>query len=626
MSLLGPVGICAYSGANLNIAETETIGLDMTAVWDQAGRTIIYVRTTLTIRTVVYSSNIGDVDNTIATLRQALMTPCGPLVWSGKGGGTITANVVGNPSRDVMYGPKPQYFRVSKIHQLASAIEWQVVVCLPFQCVMPDYQGMPLEVNFKLGFRIDESGWTTRTYSGHMIIAVTRDSPTEIALSDNADDYRNLIVPDPLTNFRRMNQDYTVDEAKSRLDFTVVDQEMGRNIPPPGIISVKASDEHSTSGLGMSKCKGTISASYELQKGTDSSVARAHFLALVNDRLGAMRAEIALANTAEGNPGAKIMCFPNGYTVSEPDIFGKTECRFTAPYQFALPISLANLLYSTGLWRLSPGLPPAAVPTTWSQWSASLQGVFGNQGRGLAQLGFSNDDEIIIDLCLGQPPEPTVSTLTQGVPNQPILKQAQLVNPPPDPINSFFLYESTISLVTADGTIEQKPLAMGAIANLSGPDGVQGNFGNSIGYVPNQPQSLGVIPPTIIQQRCNQSNQIVLSGRCLRYGLPPNAPQLVSIGGVPCTPMTMEGDGFAQETVGNVGFPVYMGQWQLRWVIPSAPSVLPSAPNPYLDGSTTLNGNTIVLSSVDNTANESTSPNSSSTLRSASGITNANFG
>lgn len=628
MSILGAVGVCTYNGINLNQAETLTTGYSQKPVYDAARRTVVYLETTLTIRFVVYSALLGGVDANINAMKNALMRPAGALDWSSKGGGTLQANLPGGAAKDVNYGPMPQSFRiVGTPHQLKTECEWSVLVSLP-ECQNAVYQGMPLELNYELAIIVDESGWSTRTYTGHLVIPATRSSVTSTKLQDNADLYLNQLVPASLPGFRRQSQPRKLNYAKTRLDLTVVDTEMATNIPPTGTIDCKASMELSSAGgKYMTVYNGTLTADYELAKGTTADGAFQAFLALWEDRRAALEqflqnlqanppagaaaaagkpavaanpggfkaflgkignvlgsidpaAAILLRQTGlngtKNNGGANtgtqggagqeesFLVRECGFSASEPDIYGKPHARFTL--NFAVWGSFGFV--TGGLFCPVPG-------SNWQTWSQSIPAF---KNRGTAGLTFQNSQDAIIDLCL-QPPSISKLTSIQQPKTTSTLKGFPTQSPVP-PTLSYMQFENAIFEECNDGTIGHRPLLSQSSPSTGGLNTPSG------------------VPTTVIQQRNVSSMYVIMIGSATRLAYPIIAPTLTAVGSVIAIPANRPGDGFIQAITGNMGAPVYSAQWKLRYMLPQTPATITPPPHPYFStiASNSSGGTTSTLS------------------------------
>src|SRR5262249_37622958 len=152
-----------------------------------------------------------------------------------------------------------------------------------------------MEWNYRLSFDVDTSGYTKRTYSGHLRIPQTRKSVDDHTLSDQADAYRELINPPLLVGFRRTPGTFVLSEDKCRLDFPIVDQEIGPTYPPPGVVEVSMSHEVATDRVYKGMWTATLSATYEVARNVDRATPMRYFLATALDR-----AQAALAVPFKG--------------------------------------------------------------------------------------------------------------------------------------------------------------------------------------------------------------------------------------------------------------------------------------------------------------------------------------
>lgn len=82
--------------------------------------------------------------------------------------------------------------------------------------------------------------------SGLARIPQTRKTPDSRTVEFSSDEVRERILPDIPKDFRRTGRTFDVDESRNVLTFSVTDEELPPNIPPPGIVEVSAShDIHS---------------------------------------------------------------------------------------------------------------------------------------------------------------------------------------------------------------------------------------------------------------------------------------------------------------------------------------------------------------------------------------------
>lgn len=569
---LQPLGSCSYNGYAFS-AHMETAALKGTPMYDQAGRTVVYTQWMLTIRDKIGAAPGDTLDATIEDARQRLLIPGGALFYSGKGFGQLTINTA-NPGvdnvKDVLWGPKPRSFDYRILgRDLGGEITWTVEVNIP-QCEDAIFQLQLMERAFTVSWDIDKSGYTRRTINGYIRIPSTRPDIASRVLSDNADKYRHLITFDTPSNFRRIPGNFSIDEAKTRLDFSIVDEEMPPNIPPPGVIEVSAS--HSVQSDGMpalsTRWTNTVSASYEMAKDARKETAYAYFLQLLTSRI--------LAAKENGTVG-----LVTSISLAESEIYGRKTANFTANYWFT--VDKKKILKASGLWQPVPN-------SDYHAWKQSLALIFSKQGRGYAQLQFANDDDLIVDLC-AQGGEALAAAGTGPADNVAAVSAEEFQNVYPDPDAGYVYYTIAARIDLDDQVVEMKPLPLGPIQSAEGTaitltDPAAGqsagspvqdpSFGNILhgktdDFTLPYPAGMQLSMP---QQRAAPSVSITLLGRALRAGWPINAPSLALVGGVKPIPANIEGRNyFWKDIIRNwFGVPVMAAQWSLRWVLPTMPN------------------------------------------------------
>lgn len=565
------LGTCTYKssvGTYTFSAAMETQSLRGRYHRDAANRTTVYTSWTLTIKDYVVAAPGQTIDTAVQSARNILSEPGGILTYNGKGFSAL--NINGGPVKDVAWGPLPEEldFRI-RGRDRAAVIVWTVTVNLPEMCVTPAYSFAILEMNFDVNWSLDASVYTTRTISGHLIIPQTRTAPGSRTLNDNADNYRSKIVPTVPFGFRRKGSSVKLDASKCRIDFSFTDEEMVRYAPPPGIIEISAS--HSISG-GLPNPQGnqwfgTIRATYEVAKDQTLSNVFVYFMRLVRYRTAAA---FSYGTDGSGRQTAQS-CFITNFSFEE-DIYSRGRSALSASYSFLS--GLGSILQASGLW---------AEPTDadHSVWRASLgNSMFNPSGRGFAGLGFSNSEDVLVDLCSQQ----TRTLSTKGPPKPPPGNQIlNFVNTYPDPDGSWIDYRISAHVEPDDQVVELKPLPPGKVNDQTPPltvtlqtggfktppDGAK--IANNIGaFTPDYPTGKILTTP---QQRVQPSLSLYLVGQALRAGYPINPPDLVSIGGVGLVSANRPGrEGFRWGVIANCyGVPVVGAVWRQRYVLPQSP-------------------------------------------------------
>jgi hypothetical protein len=591
-------GTLHYNGYTFN-EKTETVALSMRPVYDHAGRTVLYLLFSITVRTVI--TGVAGTDAEVGRIRRQLTRPAGRLNYDGRGFGGLLVNVGAGP-KDVVWGPRPQELSWKPLgRNLAGELTWRVDVALP-DCDNAAYQFRPLEFSFSVTHDVDK-GYTRRTIAGYLRIPQTRRGATDRRLSDSPDYYRERIAPPLLPGFRRSYGPWTVNEAKDRLDWSIVDDELRGAVPPPGVVEASLSHEVSTTTAGLTLWTGTIAGEYELAKFANPLLAVRYFMAVCKERI--FNTARAVGKNASG-------IIPVAFKMTEPDAYAENRAKFMLGYTFVQPVK--DILRAASLWRPVPG-------SDWRLWALSLQNTaFGP--RGYAHLEFAAEDDRIIDLCdpspyigtlgaghggIGSLPRPGVAVPIPAVPALPDIQEGILRNfPTPAPASSWIYYESELWLETDQANTPIRPLPIRKASEALLRAGT--------GLVPGQKQSFwdvladatmpiagfindlkggkavlaGVTTPNDLANGTHHRGApvcyVYLRGRAARAGFPVPIPLIRDVAGVKPVPACRldRGEGFGQGVYKGVGVPLYTGSWNLRYYLPEVPRHLPVPPNPIL--------------------------------------------
>lgn len=530
-----------YGGYTFSVM-SETTGIQGTPVYDPAGRTIAYWVWSITIRDIIQNDTEGasqDVDDAIVELTK----PAQALYYVDAGMKNLRINVSGQ--KDVVWGPKPQMISVKpKGDGNAVEITWNVQVALPeFGVTVPG--GKPMMFNYSLSTSISRAGISRRTYTASLQIPLTRTSPNSRALTDNADRFLEEINPPLIPGFRRGDRQRSLDEAKTKLTYTLVDEELpSTNVPPPGCVDATAEHSIETDSFAMLTWTGSITANYELVKGLTREVAVSYFTELAADRL----------KTAQKNAQA-LAVIPTRLSIREANLYGVPSIHFALNYKYTTTIK--NLLESHGLFRPVPG-------SDWQKWATSLQNTAWAP-RGLAGLKFDNSHDAIVDL--GSPKEqlPLPARTRIGTGQFGINLTNLFEKPSAD--KSWVMYENSIQITHLDEVSVLKKLPATAL-KIAGAS-VLALTGPINGYIT---PYVGPAAEVVVQKRAEPTYVAILTGKALRAGYPVPTPLLTQVGGVAATPANLEGFGFASKVAGNwSGVPLVGAHWRLRYVLAGRP-------------------------------------------------------
>jgi hypothetical protein len=643
MSALPDIGGISYNGFVFPV-ETETTDVSVKPVYDQAERTVTASRFSLTIRTIINADSYLALENTLEAIVVRLTHPAKPFAYRGRGL-PITINVFGG--RDVNWGPKPRVISFKPLGGGRTAeLTWTVDVEIP-TCYAAAYSG-PMEFNFSLAYEVARNGSTTRTYSGHVRVANNRAGTNSRLPTDSADYYRDQIYPDLLPGFRRVPGGFTLSTDRSTLEFRVVDEQFGPNIPPQGIVEVSAEHSVSNSPQSYYTWTGTISATYEVARNgaaTENDALNA-FGRLCKDRIGYTLWRMgqgtspppppppsqggqfstspgvwkppeananplppgvpqpgSLQTTSAKSPTRTVL--PVKFDFAEPEIYGPSiKCRYSLTYSI-IGVPIGEIMGISGMWRPVPD-------GDWRLWAASMGNVLGPRGH--AQLIFDVREDTIVDLCRPAIPE---TDLAQRAGNRTIWARPWLENlgvfRPPTQDSSWISYKNTFRIETDDGTIPVTKLPKKSVprgfdvVRVITTDGKTRDIpANEAGsFVAQNPGSAiyaqtpasfiaqyalnvaGVAAELCSVQKRTPSVAIYMTGEALRLNFPIACPELKDAGGVVPEPASRKnmGEGFWTGVVGNAGWPVVGAQWNLRYILAEMPKEKVELPPNPLEGS-----------------------------------------
>ncbi len=541
-------GTCSYNGYTFDGA--RTIKVQSEPARDEANRTVIYVKHTVTVDAYI----AGSVDLTMETIRRALTHDGQQFIFINEGFGTnlIVNGPQGSGMRDVMWGPKTNLIAWESVgDNQACHVVWQVTVCVP-ECINASYTGI-MALNFDINYDIDEMGDTTRTIAGYVQIAQTWNG-TNRTPTDTADAYWEKIKPEAPNGFHRKKSRH-LSKDKSRLDFTIVDREIPSNNPyPAGATFIEG--RHSvrwTRGNHATGYRNVISMRITPRKGFTGSVAWAIFVAIVQKRLKAAITakrwfvidDISVEEDIFGRPCSFNIGWQNLSTVKELIGDASADPKDAEAVGKEARNVIGNLLSNNSLFQ--------PIGTNWQQWKQSLA-LDTFAPRGHAGLSNSNYNDAIVDLCGGA--KTLVAELGATV-TQAKTATASLQNVTPPRENSWINFKNDIVPEQHNLSVQHAPLQ--EVPSQGGQNYPSGNN------------------PAIIQVRGAPHYVYYMTGHCTRAGYPIDRPSITSIGGQAVTPY---GKGRFRTWCHGVffGLPVYKAIWHLAYVT-TDPIQNPNAPD-----------------------------------------------
>ncbi len=508
MALLPNFSQVVYNGFRFPV-ETETTGFKADPQYDGADRSVIYVRYTITIRSLIrpshftfenpYDPDVLDrtIDGDMEILRKRLNIPGGHFVYNDKGFGEFELNQPGRDfvddddenslrrfsqdPQDVAWGPKPRSWTWKPIgNDRAAWLEFTIEICVP-ECRFSEdddyedadfdaletairkgvYAGKLLAFNFSINIDIDKSGYTVRTYSGYIEIPMTRITVTDRTLPDIADAYYQRVLPPLPENFRRTKRNRVLSQDKRRLDFNITDEEIPV-IPQENVVECDATHVIKCNPMEMVQWYGTISATYEITKQLPRIAAARRFWELCTSRTDrANLLQVMPVWNDEPNAAKRaalkakysgIGCLPLAYSFEE-NIFDKKD-RFTFTYSFVN--SLEDIVISSALWTPIPSSTVPNAPVTHQLWAVSLS-TTAFADRGNIKLEVDSTEDAILSVCDTEE-ESLPETETHELNQLPATTGFLSFFPPPTQASSWVDYKTTIGVEFETGKILQNPL------------------------------------------------------------------------------------------------------------------------------------------------------------------------
>lgn len=525
-----PYGTFSYNGLSLSEG-TDSIDVKSEKVRDDADRTVIHQRITITWSGVLAAPSGSNVQSDLTLLRQKLSQDGKVLIFKDKGfGEDLIVNSPTNPVKDVNFGPKTEIMSWKSLGgSQAAKVTWSVTVCVP-ECCCGDAERFTgvMAINYSVSHSYSLRGTLTRSYSGYIQIAMTRAADNTIP--DSADRYRNHFSPEPPLGFTRTH-DWTLSLNKARVDFTIVDTEIESPNPYPSkVISISGRHRMSWSRREASRYYNSINVSIDRAVDLSGPTAYLIFLQIVQQRLFTAKQQ-------------KSYPFIMDLEVEE-DLFGY-PCEFSLRYRMLG--CLKDVIAETGLWSPIQG-------TSWAQWKASLaNSMFSTFGT--SNIGHLPSHDVIIDLCSSQSAAIDIAAF-KPVPDAGPSMAVTNDKPPKDV--SWIQYDAQL-IPYRRRTVVQQQISQSADIDQSSDISSSADFD----YGPSGGTS------DIIQEGGQSKHGVIFKGRAVRAGHKISRPKITAIGGQTAVE---RGSAHRLRNVGDFfGQNVYQLDWIIDYAVPNSP-------------------------------------------------------
>ena len=580
--------LCEYNGWTASPA-AYTSAFSVKPQLDPSGRTVTHATYTITVTDyIVPETLVGDptTDPLVEDAVARLSRNAGVFRFRGRGFGDLDINTNRNP-RDVKWGPlvrdiSCKTIGAGRVVELTATFEFNIVNC------DDGLSAGVLAFTFTIGYDIDSFGYTTRNYQSILTIAQTRKSVGDRTLTDTADSFREKTVPPVPPNFKPGTRTFNLSADKCTLTTSVQHIQMPPTAPPQFV--VEASAEHSYQSTSLGSWSGTISATYDVDRGADARWAVLAFRALVRERVRRAK-EMVIGEgldfgvLAKLGPslvaGNNVSIIPYSGSAAEANIYGRLQVRLSLSYT-AVGIGFSEILARGGLWTPIP----VEAGGRWKEWAASVPLTF--SPRGHAVMEFRPNDDAIVDLCgKSEPKTPPVkqtSSQNERVAALELLKAGLAVQrgvdasavlgifPTPQAANSWLAYQCSATVHANTGrvlgtTLPDTPLST---------DGQQANSQWDVmrTFPVSAPAGGSAFPPlrgalesegggAFVQQRVKPTLFVTISGVALRAGYEIPVPELTKVNGK--TPVLVGTPMFKQCVVAQASVPIVRAEWSLTY-------------------------------------------------------------
>lgn len=358
-------------------------------VYDDSRRTVKYTRYTMNVRCVFLENTQALMEASMLQVQTLLAEPAKLLTIRGLGTAFNTIDY------DLDGGPRPLDITCTPLSQIGFEVSWTVEFAVK-RCGLGSISRSEmafLAFNFDTSWQNDFEGLPTRTISGHVEIAHRRSgkgTKTYKHVVDEVRDSITIIVP---IGYRRVTNVWRENQAKTRLDFMVVDEAQPGDYLPEGCTRADGeftfeSGTGAPGGGGFAQATATLTMSVRTAPDQPRSLAGNIFLQ------AAITKQVAMQSAMANRVGTVL---PARLRVSAGKYDRARESNFSMSW--ILTKCLNDMMKAAGIWE------PIVVPTqgnNYASWRASVAHLWNNRGwiaEGGQALRSNPNEAVIIDLC-----------------------------------------------------------------------------------------------------------------------------------------------------------------------------------------------------------------------------------
>lgn len=527
-------GIIAYNG--YTFGPLRDVKLEAEPVFDEAGWAVTHLKYTLTVHAIIWGETLSAQQSGMANMQQRLSQP----------GRTLTIEDIGfytdvdtsSLTPDLMWGVKP---RVISLNPAGGDLAWEVVWRCEFNvnlCIDEEFNPQAfMALNYSVMYSTNDRGLVTRNITGYFQIPrVSRGAATQYTRS--IEEFYSRITFNLPPIMRRLSSSRQISLDRSRMDFSVIDEEIYGLPLPDGIVAGEGTyDWENVKPHAFLQWQATLTATFEVARGYPKSLAAQKFFVLLFDKIAAIR-------QATPTDGAVL---PVSLRFST-DVFGRAS---TFACAVRVTASLPSILSASGVWRPMPG-------TSFQAWQASMDAVGLFNPRGQARLTHSVQDDVIIDICGG------VTDVTLGNDTYQIAEADGDYSPvfSCDGIteqNSYLEFKNRLSAaVEQSGSIHRPAIDW---------EGMAQDFDSNIlgGVTIGTPANGEASATNPLQFQGAADNLVVMQGAAVRIKYYPEIPTLKMVGGKTVEELKRKVD--IEQVSSYFECPVYLLTWSILYQV-----------------------------------------------------------
>ena len=520
------IGTIEYNSYTMTPLRKVSTSFD--PVYDSSGRSVIALDLKLKVIAIIQDDARLTHQTNMADAQHKLLEPGKRLIIKGIG---LSTDLDTNTTPDLDYGPKPKILSCEPVGaDLAWQIHWEVVYRLPPQCVwnrsIPP--GVIIGAGHEVIFTTNEEGLVQRSISGHVDFRRAR------GVAFDPETVANRITVSKLPYMKRISFQRRFVEARNRIEYSCVDEELVDSAYPEGIIQADVNYELENQPPGFAKWTGQLSGTLRTAPGVKKSLAADKFFIILFDQAKKLR------DTAKASGGIVI---PERFRVGASK-FGRTS-RFMVTWR--LIACLHDILKRSGLWEEVPG-------TSYVKWSNSMDDLGINSIRGASTIQMV-DQDTLVNLCENIPSGIDIGGATGLRFSNGFGKSDETLScSEVTKENSYVFYENRIRGVQSQNAVIHR------VMQFFGRTTVSGNDNGSASMFPNQQSGAA---DDVVQYQGKNDNFVLMQGRAVRLKFTPIVPHLEKVVGVPVEEMARNVE--TKTVAGYFDCPMIQTKWAILY-------------------------------------------------------------